>query len=120
MNSDCERLQGFPDDWSKYGKYPDGSVKELSDTARYRLQGNSIARPFWKWLIKRISAQYETTPTMGGLFSGQGGFELCWEEVNGHGTAKWSSEIEKDAVAVLRYRFGEDDMEIKGNVGNFL
>ncbi len=94
--------------WSKYGKY-DGKVKPLSDSARYRLQGNSIARPFWSWLCKRISAQYDNTPTLGGLFSGQGGFELCWEEVNGKGTAKWSSEIEKDAVSVMRMHFGDEE-----------
>lgn len=105
---ECERLQMFPDDWSRYGLYPDGKIKELSDSARYRLEGNSIARPFWKWLTKRISAQYETTPTMGGLFSGQGGFELCWEEVNGPGTARWSSEIEPHAVAVMRLHFPEE------------
>lgn len=108
MNSDCERLQGFPDDWSKYGKYEGGKVKPLSDSARYRLQGNSIARPFWSWLCKRISAQYDKTPTLGSLFDGQGGFPLCWEEINGKGTARWASEIEKDAVAVTRYHFEEE------------
>lgn len=36
-----ERLQGFPDDWTKYGK--DG--KEISDTQRYKAIGNSIAVP---------------------------------------------------------------------------
>lgn len=109
MNSECERLQGFPDDWSKYGLYEDGKVKELSDSARYRLQGNSIARPFWSWLTRRISAQYETVPTLGSLFDGQGGFPLCWEEVNGNGTARWASEIEKDAVAVTKYHFPEGE-----------
>ena len=106
---ECERLQGFPDDWSKYGKYEDGKVKPLSDSARYRLQGNSIARPFWSWLCKRISAQYDNVPTLGSLFDGQGGFPLCWEEINGNGTARWASEIEKDAVAVTRYHFPDED-----------
>ena len=106
---ECERLQGFPDNWSKYGLYEDGKVKELSDSARYRLQGNSIARPFWKWLTRRIAAQYETVPTLGSLFDGQGGFPLCWEEVNGKGTARWASEIEKDAVAVTKYHFPEGE-----------
>ena len=104
---ECERIQGFPDNWSKYGLYEDGKVKELSDSARYRLQGNSIARPFWSWLTRRIAAQYETVPTLGSLFDGQGGFPLCWEEVNGKGTARWASEIEKDAVAVTKYHFPE-------------
>lgn len=105
---ECERLQDFPDDWSKLGKYEDGKVKPLSDSARYRLQGNSIARPFWSWLCKRVSAQYDKTPTLGSLFDGQGGFPLCWEEINGKGTARWASEIEKDAVAVTRYHFEEE------------
>jgi len=35
---ECERLQGVPDDWTKYGA--DGT--EIADTARYRAIGNSI------------------------------------------------------------------------------
>ena len=33
-----ERLQGYPDDWTKYGA--DGNI--IADTARYRAIGNSI------------------------------------------------------------------------------
>lgn len=55
---ECERLQGMPDDWSRYGINEKGEVFELSDSARYRLQGNGIATPFWRYLLKRISAQY--------------------------------------------------------------
>lgn len=35
---ECERLQGFPDDWTKYGE--DGKV--MSDTARYKACGNAV------------------------------------------------------------------------------
>ena len=35
---ECERLQGYPDNWTKYGA--DGT--ETADTARYRAIGNSI------------------------------------------------------------------------------
>lgn len=35
---ECERLQGYPDNWTKYGA--DGV--EIADTARYRAIGNSI------------------------------------------------------------------------------
>lgn len=35
---ECERLQGFPDDWTKYGK--DG--EEISDTQRYKCCGNAV------------------------------------------------------------------------------
>lgn len=105
---ECERLQGMPDNWSKYGVDESGKVFELSDSARYRLQGNGIATPFWKYLLKRISAQYERDPTMGSLFDGQGSFPLIWEGINGEGTALWSSEIDKNAIAVCKYHFPED------------
>ena len=104
---ECERLQGMPDDWSKYGINEKGEVYELPDSARYRLQGNGIATPFWKYLLKRISAQYERDPTMGSLFDGQASFPMLWEGINGRGTCLWSSEIDKHAVAVAKYHFPE-------------
>lgn len=109
---ECERLQGMPDNWSKYGVDENGKVFELADSARYRLQGNGIATPFWRWLLKRISAQYERTPTLGSLFDGQASFPMIWEGINGPGTALWSSEIEKNAAAVGRYHFPEDAEEV--------
>ena len=105
---ECERLQGMPDDWSKYGINEKGEVYELPDSARYRLQGNGIATPFWKYLLKRISAQYERDPTMGSLFDGQASFPMLWEGINGSGTCLWSSEIDKHAVAVAKYHFPEE------------
>lgn len=104
---ECERLQGFPDNWSKYGTDENGKVYELSDSARYRLQGNSIARPFWTWLLRRIAAQYERPATLGSLFDGQGGFPLCAAEVGVHPV--WASEIEKHAIAVTKYHFPTDE-----------
>jgi DNA (cytosine-5)-methyltransferase 1 len=38
---ECERLQGFPDDWTKYGIL-DGKRKRISDTQRYKLMGNAV------------------------------------------------------------------------------
>ena len=106
---ECERLQGMPDNWSKYGIDENGNVYELPDSARYRIQGNGIATPFWKWLIKRISAQYERDPTLGSLFDGQASFPMIWEGINGPGTALWSSEIDKHAIAVAKYHFPEEE-----------
>lgn len=106
---ECERLQGMPDDWSKYGINEKGEVYELSDSARYRLQGNGIATPFWRWLLKRISAQYERPATLGSLFDGQASFPMIWEGINGNGSAVWSSEIEKNAIAVAKYHFPEGE-----------
>ena len=104
---ETERLQGMPDEWSRWGINEKGEVYELPDSARYRLQGNGICTPFWRWLMKRISAQYERAPTLGSLFDGQASFPMIWEGINGPGTAVWSSEIEKHAIAVAKYHFTE-------------
>lgn len=117
---ECERLQGMPDDWSKYGINEKGEVYELSDSARYKLQGNGICTPFWRWLLKRISATYERPSTLGSLFSGQASFELLWTQINGIGSAVWSSEIDKNAVAVARKHFGDEEMGIDGDVREFI
>ena len=105
---ECERLQGFPDGWTDIGEWTDskGKVhKESSDSARYKALGNSIALPFWFWLLRRIAAQYERPATLGSLFDGIGGFPLCWERCNGKGTAIWASEIEEFPIAVTKKRF---------------
>ena len=46
---ECERLQGFPDDWTKYGIF-DGVVKPISKTQRYKLLGNAVTTD-WPELI---------------------------------------------------------------------
>ena len=50
---ECERLQGFPDDWTRYGM-EDGEKIEISDTQRYRMLGNAVTVPVAKWVGKRI------------------------------------------------------------------
>lgn len=47
---ECERLQGFDDDWTRY----DSAGKEISDSARYRMLGNAVAVPVARWIAKRI------------------------------------------------------------------
>jgi len=49
---ECERLQGFPDDFTAC----DGSGRPLSDSARYRLLGNAVTVPVATWLGRRIMA----------------------------------------------------------------
>jgi DNA (cytosine-5)-methyltransferase 1 len=40
---ECERLQDYPDDWTKYGTDEIGNhVNKISDTQRYKTCGNSI------------------------------------------------------------------------------
>ena len=52
---ECERLQGFPDDWTRY----DADGKELSDSARYRQMGNAVAVPVVEWIARRLMAVIE-------------------------------------------------------------
>ena len=108
---ECERLQGFPDGWTDIGEWTDtnGKVKQTSDSARYKALGNSICTPFWFWLLRRISAQYERPATLGSLFDGIGGFPYCWERCNGKGTAIWASEIEEFPIAVTKKHFPEGE-----------
>lgn len=106
---ECERLQGYPDGWTDIGEWEDsnGKKRKDADSPRYKALGNSIALPFWFWLLRRISAQYERPATLGSLFDGIGGFPLCWERCNGKGTAIWASEIEEFAIAVTKKHFPE-------------
>ncbi len=39
---ECERLQGFPDDWTRYGRFENDEVREISDRQRYRMCGNAV------------------------------------------------------------------------------
>lgn len=105
---ECERLQGFPDGWTDIGDWTDskGKTRKTSDAARYKALGNSIALPPWKWVLKRLCAEYERDATMGSLFDGIGGFPLIWEQLNGRGSCLWSSEIEEFCIAVTKRRFG--------------
>lgn len=38
---ECERLQGLPDDYTKFGRYGD-EIREVSDTQRYKGLGNAF------------------------------------------------------------------------------
>ena len=48
---ECERLQGFPDNWTKYGK--DGEL--ISDTQRYKCIGNAVSVPVVKEVGRKIN-----------------------------------------------------------------
>jgi len=55
---ECERLQGFPDDWTKIprGKNP---AEECPDGPRYKAIGNSFPVPVIRWIGERIMAQHK-------------------------------------------------------------
>ncbi len=50
---ECERLQGFPDDWTKV-PYGGKAADECPDTPRYKAIGNSMAVPVMRWIGERI------------------------------------------------------------------
>ena len=114
--TECERLQGFPDGWTDIGEWTDskGKVRQTTDSARYKALGNSIGLPPWKWVLKRISAQYERDATMASLFDGIAGFPFLWEQLNGRGSCLWASEIEEFCIAVTEKRInGKDTVDLR-------
>lgn len=50
---ECERLQGFPDDWTKV-PYKGKPAEECPDGPRYKALGNSMAMPVVRWIGERI------------------------------------------------------------------
>ena len=114
---ECTRLQGFPDGWVDIGEpdekgdyyYMDttGKRKKVTDSAKYKALGNSIALPFWRYLARRIVAQYEHEVTMGSLFDGIGGFPLVFSQCGCKPV--WASEIEEFPIAVTKEHFPEDE-----------
>lgn len=52
---ECERLQGFPDDWTKI-PYRGKPAEECPDGPRYKAIGNSFAVPVVRWIGERIAA----------------------------------------------------------------
>jgi len=50
---ECERLQGFPDNWTEFGDY-DGTIKEISKTQRYKMLGNAVSVPVVKAIAERL------------------------------------------------------------------
>lgn len=49
---ECERLQGFPDNWTARG----AQKERMSDSARYRMCGNAVTVSVAQWLGRRIVA----------------------------------------------------------------
>lgn len=50
---ECERLQGFPDNWTEYGNY-DGNVKKIPKTQRYKMLGNAVTVKVVEEIAKRL------------------------------------------------------------------
>ena len=50
---ECERLQGFPDNWTQYGDY-NGAIKPIAKTQRYKLIGNAVTVDIVELIAKRL------------------------------------------------------------------
>jgi DNA (cytosine-5)-methyltransferase 1 len=104
---ECERLQGYPDNWTNIGEWIDSKGKKHkdADSPRYKALGNSIALPFWEWMANRIAKQLDKSATMASLFDGIGGFPLVFSRCGVKPV--WASEIEEFPIAVTKIRFPE-------------
>lgn len=107
---ECTRLQGYPDGWVDIGDWTDekGKKHKDADSPKYKALGNSIALPFWDWMLRRMARYLPEDATLGSLFDGIAGFPLIWERIHGRGAARWASEIEPFPIAVTKKWFGEE------------
>lgn len=51
---ECERLQGFNDDWTSHKELPNGKLRKQKDSPRYRQIGNAVSSSVAYWFGKRI------------------------------------------------------------------
>lgn len=107
---ECTRLQGYPDGWVDIGDWTDekGKKHKDADSPKYKALGNSIALPFWDWMLRRMAQYLPEGATLGSLFDGIAGFPLIWERIHGRGTARWASEIEPFPIAVTKKHFPKE------------
>jgi len=50
---ECERLQGFSDNWTQYGDY-NGTIKPIAKTQRYKLIGNAVTVDIVELIAKQL------------------------------------------------------------------
>lgn len=119
---ECTRLQGYPDGWVDIGDWTDekGRVHKEADAPKYKALGNSIALPFWRWMFGRMAAYLPEGATLGSLFDGISGFNVCWAEIHGVQNCRWCSEIEPFPIAVTKKHFGDEENNVEGDLWNIL
>lgn len=60
---ECERLQGFPDNWTQYGDY-NGAIKPIAKTQRYKLIGNAVTVDIVELIAKRLKKHTKMNKTI--------------------------------------------------------
>lgn len=53
---ECERFQGFPDNWTEYGNY-DGVINKIPKTQRYKMLGNAVTVKVVEEIAKRLNLE---------------------------------------------------------------
>ena len=119
---ECTRLQGYPDGWVDIGDWMDekGKKHKDADSPKYKALGNSIALPFWEWMLRRMARYLPEGATLGSLFDGISGFNVCWARIHGAQCCRWSSEIEQFPIAVTKKHFGDEEAGKEGDWWKFL
>lgn len=52
---ECERLMGWPDDYTLHGITDEGELVDIANTNRYRICGNGIVATVTEWIGKRLA-----------------------------------------------------------------
>ena len=119
---ECTRLQGYPDGWVDIGEWTDekGKKHKDADSPKYKALGNSIALPFWQWMLDRMAKYLPENATLGSLFDGISGFNICWARTHSPACCRWSSEIEPFPIAVVKKHFGDEETGEEGDLWKFL
>lgn len=99
---ECERLQGFKDNHTKFGNY-DGVVKEISRTQRYKMCGNAVTVDIVELIVRKLLPHDEIV--LIDLFSGIGGFAEGLSRAGFKISNHYFSEIDRHAIANYKYNF---------------
>ena len=51
---ECERLQGFPDDWTTTGTDEHGATVAISDSQRYKMMGNAVTVNVIRYIASKL------------------------------------------------------------------
>lgn len=94
---ECERLQGFPDDWTA----------PQADAPRYRQMGNAVAVPVLEWVMRRVVAvdsRLAQIPRDGAVLNEH------LEGVHEVGAEAVVTEVAGDGTSVRPERIGDADV----------
>ena len=97
---ECNRLQGYPDYWTKYGRKEDGTVYIISDTQQFKMNGNGISSTVPETLFPAVFGNEHIRVL--DLFSGCHGTGL---RLPTNFECVGFSEVDKYANDVLRYHY---------------